>query len=100
MGVRTEALHNAHDIAEGGLAVALAECCLAGGIGAKVELSEELELFGEAPGQAFIVSGPAGGLAGFRLIGTVGGTDLEISGRLKLPITELRRVRDGGLRYA
>ena len=29
---------SAHDIAEGGLAVALAECCLAGGVGARVEL--------------------------------------------------------------
>ena len=31
---------NAHDIAEGGLAVALAESCLAGGIGAQVRLDE------------------------------------------------------------
>ena len=32
--VRAGALRSAHDIAEGGLAVALAECCLAGGLGA------------------------------------------------------------------
>jgi phosphoribosylformylglycinamidine synthase len=100
MGVRSEALHNAHDIAEGGLAVALAECCLAGGIGATVELSEDFELFGEAPGRAFIVSGPSGQLTGFRLIGQVGGPSLEIVGRLKVALSELRRVRDGGLRYA
>ncbi|MCX7920214.1 MAG: phosphoribosylformylglycinamidine synthase subunit PurL [bacterium] len=31
-------IHSAHDCAEGGLAVALAECCLAGNIGAKVNL--------------------------------------------------------------
>jgi phosphoribosylformylglycinamidine synthase subunit PurL len=97
-GVRSEALHNAHDIAEGGLAVALAECCLAGGIGARVELPEDFELFGEAPGRAFIVSGRPEALTGFRLIGAVGGQELEISGRLKLPITELRGARDGGLR--
>jgi phosphoribosylformylglycinamidine synthase len=96
MGVRSEALHNAHDIAEGGLAVALAECCLAGGVGASVELPEDFELFAEAPGRAFIVSGPRELLNGHRLIGSVGGQELEISGRLKLPITELRRVRDGG----
>jgi phosphoribosylformylglycinamidine synthase len=100
IGVRSAALHNAHDIAEGGLAVALAECCLAGGVGAKVDLPEDLELFGEAPGRAFIVSGPPERLTGFQLIGVVGGQELEISGRLKLPMTELRRVRDGGLRYA
>ncbi len=39
--VRAGALASAHDIAEGGLAVALAECCLAGGLGAEVELGEE-----------------------------------------------------------
>ena len=32
--VRSGALRSAHDVAEGGLAVALAECCLAGGLGA------------------------------------------------------------------
>jgi phosphoribosylformylglycinamidine synthase len=98
MGVRSEALHNAHDIAEGGLAAALAECCVAGEIGAKVALPEGFELFAEAPGRAFIVSGPRDALTGFRLIGVVGGHELEIGGRLKLPITELRRVREGGLR--
>jgi phosphoribosylformylglycinamidine synthase subunit PurL len=35
-------LRSAHDVAEGGLAVALAECCLAGEIGARIELSDEL----------------------------------------------------------
>jgi phosphoribosylformylglycinamidine synthase len=98
MGVRSEALHNAHDIAEGGVAVALAECCLAGDIGARVELPEDFELFGEAPGRAFVVSGPREALAEFQVIGVVGGESLEIAGRLMLPITELRRVRDGGLR--
>ena len=35
--VRSGALRSAHDVAEGGLAVALAECCLAGGLGAAVD---------------------------------------------------------------
>jgi phosphoribosylformylglycinamidine synthase subunit PurL len=39
--VRAGALASAHDVAEGGLAVALAECCLAGGLGAEVELGED-----------------------------------------------------------
>ena len=34
--VNTGAVRSAHDIAEGGFAVALAECCIAGGIGATV----------------------------------------------------------------
>ena len=40
--VRAGALSSAHDIAEGGLAVALAECCLGGGLGAQVELAKDL----------------------------------------------------------
>ena len=36
--VRSGALRSAHDVAEGGVAVALAECCIAGGIGARVDL--------------------------------------------------------------
>jgi phosphoribosylformylglycinamidine (FGAM) synthase-like enzyme len=100
MGVRSGALHNAHDIAEGGVGVALAECCLAGGIGARVELPDGFELFGEAPGRGFIVSGTEQALAGLTVIGRVGGDELEIGGLLKLPLSELYAARDGGLRYA
>ncbi len=39
--VRAGHLASAHDIAEGGLAVAVAECCLAAGIGAVLELGGE-----------------------------------------------------------
>jgi phosphoribosylformylglycinamidine synthase II len=67
--VRAGALASAHDIAEGGLAVALAECCLAGGLGAEIVLGEELlaattpqaALFGEASG-GFLVSGASAAL--------------------------------------
>ncbi len=40
--VRACALSSAHDIAEGGLAVALAECCLGGELGARVSLPADL----------------------------------------------------------
>jgi phosphoribosylformylglycinamidine (FGAM) synthase-like enzyme len=36
--VRAGTLQSAHDVAEGGLAVALAECCLAGNVGADITL--------------------------------------------------------------
>ena len=42
--VRVGALASAHDIAEGGLATALAECCLAGGLGAEVRLGVDVPL--------------------------------------------------------
>jgi len=96
-GVRSGAFHSAHDIAEGGLAVAVAECCIAGGIGARIEIPGYLRLFGEAPGQGFIVSGAEDQLADFQIIGRVGGTDLEIAGKMKLAVSELDAVREAGL---
>ena len=57
-------LHSAHDCAEGGLAVALAECCISGGIGAEVkfsaaELRSDELLFAEDQGR-MIISAKAG----------------------------------------
>jgi phosphoribosylformylglycinamidine synthase len=82
--VRSGALSSAHDIAEGGLAVALAECCLAGGLGARIALDATArDLFGEAPG-GFLVSGSASALEQLgrhttvRLLGEVGGESLRI----------------------
>jgi phosphoribosylformylglycinamidine synthase len=95
--VRSGAFHSAHDIAEGGVATALAESCIAGGLGASVRLPHGLDPFGEAPGRAFIVSGPAEALAGFVVIGEVGGETLAIQGLLELAVSELRAARDAGL---
>ncbi|HWX74876.1 MAG TPA: AIR synthase-related protein, partial [Solirubrobacteraceae bacterium] len=107
--VAAGALASAHDIAEGGLAVALAECCLAGQIGAAVELSARAwgalvadaaplaALFGEAPG-GFLVSGAAGALealaarARVLVLGNVGGEQLRITypgGELGATLAEL-----------
>ena len=82
-GVRSGGLASAHDIAEGGLAVALAESCLAGGLGASVEVGDAgvEALFGEGSGR-FVVSGPANAVEFLgpraRAIGTVGGDRLAI----------------------
>jgi phosphoribosylformylglycinamidine synthase subunit PurL len=111
-GVRSGALSSAHDIAEGGLAVAIAESCLAGGLGARVELSAALltgagsapavalqALFGEGPG-AFVVSGGAQALEDLALdapvlaIGAVGGSELSLTAgacQLRVSLEELRR---------
>ena len=97
-GIRSGALQSAHDIAEGGVAVALAECCVAGGIGARVELPEAFELFGESPGTGYLVSGPAEAVAALgTVIGSVGGAELVIEERLELAVSELAAVRDRGL---
>jgi phosphoribosylformylglycinamidine synthase II len=103
--VRAGALRSVHDVAEGGLAVALAEACLAGGLGATVDLSPlrpagEALLFGEGPG-AFVVSGPEQSLRAFgsaaTRIGTVTGSDLVITGELSVPVAELSATHAGGL---
>jgi phosphoribosylformylglycinamidine synthase len=95
--VRSGALHSAHDIAEGGLAVALAECCVAGQVGATVSMPQTLDLFGEAPGVGFIVSGPESDLSAFTVIGHVGGAELEIVGHLKVAVSVLHDARELGL---
>jgi phosphoribosylformylglycinamidine synthase len=88
---RAGSLSCIHDISDGGLAVALAEAAIAGGIGVSASLggedaataADEL-LFGEGPG-GFIVSGSREALAelGERVyvtvIGEAGGDRLEIS---------------------
>ncbi|MGO9961486.1 MAG: phosphoribosylformylglycinamidine synthase subunit PurL [Solirubrobacteraceae bacterium] len=95
--VNAGALHTAHDIAEGGIAVAIAECAIAGGIGATVSLPEGLHPFGEAPGRAFIVSGPEQALSGLPVIGRVGGEVLVLDGILRVAVSALRDARERGL---
>jgi phosphoribosylformylglycinamidine synthase subunit PurL len=98
--VRAGTLHSAHDVAEGGVAVALAEAALAGGLGAMVSGLDDAELFGEGPG-AFLVSGDAEALRAFgaaaRVIGEVGGDALSIDGVLSVPLADLERAHSGGL---
>jgi phosphoribosylformylglycinamidine synthase len=105
--VRSGSLSSAHDIAEGGIAVALAECCVAGGIGAHVELPDGLDPFAEALGRAFVVSGWSEqvaaigdgqpGSAPVTVIGRVGGPALELTGVLDVPVLALTEARAAGL---
>ena len=95
--VRSGAAASAHDVAEGGIAVALAECCAAGAIGAAVTLPAGLDPFAEAPGRAFLVSGPADALGDLPVIGRVGGDALALSGILDVAVSELTDVRERGL---
>jgi phosphoribosylformylglycinamidine synthase subunit PurL len=95
--VRSGAFRSAHDIAEGGVATALAECCIAGGIGASVRLPLGLDPFGEAPGRGFIVSGPPEALAGFVMIGSVESDRLIIDGLLDVAVSDLHEARETGL---
>jgi phosphoribosylformylglycinamidine synthase len=122
--VRAGVLSSAHDVAEGGLAVALAECCIAGGLGARVPLDEqgspalgagersgpaaiEQHLFGEGSA-GILVSGPEAGLRALatstvvRLIGEVGGDALSIEAAgaelLSVEVELLARIHADGLK--
>ncbi len=92
--VRVGGLSSAHDLAEGGLAVALAESCLGGRLGAEIALPADWvaavggdpwsALFGEGPG-GFLLSGTESGVRALgrrtpvRVLGTVGAGALSIT---------------------
>jgi phosphoribosylformylglycinamidine synthase subunit PurL len=98
--VRAGGLSTVHDISEGGVAVALAECCIEGELGAVVRLDpDDAAVFGEAPGGA-IVAGPpqvVEAVPGARVIGEVGGDALEIDDALSVPVAELRGAYEGAI---
>jgi phosphoribosylformylglycinamidine synthase len=100
--VRSGDLSSCHDIAEGGFLVALAESCLAGELGARLEIGggdegwSDALLFGELP-CGFIVSGPREALERLGrqipvdVFGTVGGgtLTLDASAGLEWSLEEL-----------
>jgi len=100
--VREGLVDSAHDIAEGGIAVALTECVLASSLGAAVTLDGQGDiwqtLFGEASG-GFIVCGHATAIAQLSerteliVIGKVGGDQLRIEvgdDLIELALSDLR----------
>ena len=112
--VRSGRVSAVHDVSDGGLACALAECALAAGTGARADLDPLVELrggsgetclFGEGPG-GFVVSGPASELGALAVegskqgvdvlvIGEAGGTRLELSAaeaEVSVPLAEAERA--------
>ena len=98
-------LRSAHDVSEGGLAVAVAESCAIGGIGASLELglSEnarvDATLFGEAPAR-IVVSAASDNLDALRglceqhgvaiyEIGSVGGDSLRVADLIDVPLRDV-----------
>jgi phosphoribosylformylglycinamidine (FGAM) synthase-like enzyme len=109
-------LASAHDLSDGGLAVALAEACLRGGRGCRLSLagvSAEAPtdvftaLFSESAGRA-VVSVRAGYEDDFtalaaahavpaRVLGRVGGDELSVEDGFTVSLAELERVWTGTL---
>ncbi len=118
---RSRRLESAHDVSDGGLAVALAECCTiesARVIGAHLELPAEgspldavATLFGEAPSRIVVSVRPevaldvleraAAAKVPATRVGTTGGDALSIAvrplGLLTVQVAELRARRDACL---
>jgi phosphoribosylformylglycinamidine synthase len=116
--IATGLLHSAHDCAEGGLAIALAESCLLGDRGAGIAI-DELEtgeglingsagiLFGESQSR-FVISFAREALVRlhelaarhsvpFRSLGSVGGERVEVTGCIDVSLADVRWVYEGAL---
>jgi phosphoribosylformylglycinamidine synthase len=105
-------LRSAHDCADGGMLVALAEACLLGGIGVRCpSLQPEAPLrldsafFGESPSR-YIVSVASRAMPELQslarrhnveiaLLGLAGGDAIEFEGQFKLSLAELRQAWEG-----
>jgi phosphoribosylformylglycinamidine synthase subunit PurL len=97
-------VHGIHAVKDGGLAVALAECAIASGIGAEIDAPFSLaELFAELPLRVVIATGASGTVveaaraAGVeaRVIGAVGGDVLVVQDRLRVRVAELTSAFNG-----
>jgi len=102
---RAGALASAHDVSDGGLACALAECAIGAGLGCRVDLQHlrergctpEEALFGEGAG-GFVLSGERARLEALAsdgvavlYLGQVGGEEIEIAAgdrSLSLPLAD------------
>jgi phosphoribosylformylglycinamidine synthase II len=107
-------LHSAHDCAEGGMLVALAECCLLGGIGVRcpairpeAPLRMDAAFFGESPSR-FIVSLPSRAMPELQslarrhhveisLLGLAGGETIEFEGQFRLALADIRQAWEGDI---
>ena len=106
--------NSAHDCSDGGLAVALAECALAGGIGAEITASttgrRDAALFGEGQSR-IVVSLNSDRLADldeicaaesvpYLVVGRVSGADLAFGDLLNVPVSHLSEIYETSLANA
>ncbi len=107
-GARERVFAAAHDLADGGLAQALAEACLRHGVGAWIELPTGLDpfvaLFSESAARALVAVPKEAaarlddlcvrhGVARTRL-GYTGGDLIDVAGHFSIPLAELRAAHE------
>ena len=102
-------LEAAHDLSEGGLAIALAECCLDQGVGCQVTLPGDLftQLFSESAARAVVAVRPGCERAFAALaarsgvpateLGVAGGDSLVVRGGFGIHVDELAAAHAGTL---
>jgi phosphoribosylformylglycinamidine synthase len=109
--VRKGLVASAHDCGDGGIAVALAESSIAGGLGAKVKIPGDarmdFRLFAEDPSRVVVAYDPAQrdavrkvaeeAGAPLQVLGSVGGDRLVIEGALDVGVAELEERWKTGL---
>ncbi len=111
--VRQGIISSAHDCSDGGLAITLAECCLAGGIGFKGQgwrFGGRLDatLFGEVQSRIIVSVRPekvkrfeemaAANRVPVTRLGVVGGRQFTIEGCIDLPLEQAESVWRGSLK--
>jgi phosphoribosylformylglycinamidine synthase len=99
----------AHDLSDGGLGVALAEACVAGGCGCAIALPGDAAtfLFSESAARAIVVVRPSAEASFSRLcsahgvpateLGQTGGGVMEVAGHFSVPLAELAEVHRSAL---
>ncbi|MGE5287774.1 MAG: phosphoribosylformylglycinamidine synthase subunit PurL [Micromonosporaceae bacterium] len=99
-------LDSAHDLSDGGLAIALAESCMRGGLGCVVRLPGDpfVWLFSESAARALVAvrQGAEASFAGLcrehgvpaTVIGTVGGASMDVEGCFAVPLAELTSLHE------
>ena len=107
-------LQSAHDVSDGGFAVAVAECCIAGQVGAEIEAlwpqRNDLVLFGEQTAAALVTVAHEKAKRYLELcrvhyidglyLGSVGRDELQIVStdqHLKIKISDLRAAYEGAI---
>lgn len=107
-------IKSAHDCSDGGLAIALAECCLAGDVGFRggwgIQGRRDAALFGELQSRIIVSVAPTRAIelaersaregVGWGKLGVVGGKRLVIEGLVDVLLEQMAKMWHNGLDWA
>lgn len=106
-GIKKKLIKSAHDLSDGGLAISLVESCLAGKIGAKVNLDGDLvtKLFSESQSRAIITVDPKNEAEFEKLaienkvykLGHISGQKLLVNDIIDLELSSIKDIYENSL---